>query len=177
MSDYGMKFVQEGKSLADAFNRDITYQTSSDTLQVDITQDPSHIDVIDPLKSLSVFSPVVANSSDHKYQEEILFQIEHLIPFKPDFTCYFYLVDSPFPADIGNYRLDYYRIGQGGEYIRAFTDEKYFNIVHSASVTGGPGVGVTYPYTWTIDNGSKMKFRVKYMIHPVPDLGLLDYAS
>lgn len=175
---YGMKFVDEGKTLSDNDASDVIYTSENDTLQVDITQDPSHIGTINPLKKAAVFSITVANAFDYQYREETLFQIEHNLPFKPNFTCYFYLYDSPYPTEIGSYRLDYIRIGMGGEYIYADTDEKYFYIKHSAAVTGTPFFPQPpYPYTWTISGANERALRVKYMIHPMPDLGLLTYDA
>jgi len=124
---------------------------------------------------MSAYDLVFPSYGVEQFQEETIFQIEHHLPFKPKFTCYFYVYDSPSVWNIGAYNLNYFRMGVGGEWLRAVSDSKYFKIVHSVSSLGPTGAGITYPYTMHITNGSVMTLRMKYMIHPVPDIGTLIY--
>lgn len=172
----GVEFTKNNKSMDGRSNKDLAYSSKNKTLQVDTTKDPSHIGYIEELKATTPVTVTLDTWDDYFYEEQILFQIEHHLDFIPDYTCYFYVVDSPYPALIGNYVIDYYR-PNAAEYIRAITDEKYFTIVYSVAVNGygGGPPGPEYPYTYTVDMVSQMKLRVKYMIHPIESVGTLMY--
>lgn len=173
---YGMKFAKEGKDLAQRQAGIESYDSSHDIVQAALSKDPSHINVINPLQQATAYNITLNSGTDIQYREETLFQVEHNMPFAPDFICYFYCYDSPTPDEIGSYRLDYYRVGFGGEYIQAYTDDKYFKIVHSVRLSGAPP-GTTYPTTIAINGASQRKYRVKYIILQRPTLGFLDYAA
>lgn len=172
----GVKFAQPGKRVDAIDPQESAYTTEDDIVQVDFTADPPHLGIIDPLQKASAYTLTTTTAQPTQFREEVLFQVKHGLPFVPDFVCYFYAYDSPYPQMIGTYRLDYYRVGFGGEYIQAIADDTYFKIIHSVSVTGVPGFPATMPYTWTVDLGSQMKFRVKYMILQRPTQGELTYA-
>lgn len=173
---FGMKFAKEGQDLAKRNTETDAYSTENDIVQAALNQNPKHIDTIIPLKKATAYTLTIANANDTQFRQETLFEIEHKMPFPPDFVCYFYATDSPTPDEIGAYRLDYYRVGFGGEYIQAEVDEKYFRIIHSVYVSGGP-FGMTYPYNVTIDGASLRSYRVKYIILQRPNMGTLDYAA
>lgn len=172
----GVKFSEPGKDLQDIQASDVVYDTSNDIVQVDFTKTPPHLQLIDPLPQATAWTVTLNSSGDKQFREEILFQIPHGLPYKPDFVCYFYCYDSPIPSEIGSYRVDYYTVGLGGEYIQADSDETYFRILHSILVAGAPP-GTTYPFTQTIDAVSKRKYRIKYMILQRPSQGELSYGS
>jgi len=173
----GIKFANSGKSV-DGSSGDIAYDSSRRTLQVDTTKSPSHIDILDPLAKASPVIVTLDAFDTYVYEEQVLFQIEHHLDFVPDYTCYFYVVDSPYPSLIGSYMIDYYR-ANAYEWVRAVTDEKYFKIVYSVAVNGygGGPPGPDYPYTFTVNMVSRMVLRVKYMIHPIESVGTLLYDA
>lgn len=155
--DFGMAFAAENRSMAD---KGWKYDSRKKKWTVDTKQKPSHLDVIE----LRGGSKWVMDKALVAYQEEVLFKIEHHMPFKPKVLVYFYTVDAAtgWSQLIGTYTINHAymltnAVTTGEEGLFPFVDETYFYIKHFAE-TFGFGVGNNTFF------GDDYKFRIRYEI-------------
>lgn len=156
--DFGIGIAADRQSMQDGNWKNDTRKVK---LTVSIGKTPAHLQVLD---SFSGGSKWVTDLAQVVALEETLFQIEHKLPFKPKFLCYFKCTDSPAPfnMNIGQYQQNIATMLTnsfpiGNEWLEAGSDEKYFFIKHKMSQSGA-GIGSNTYY------GSDYKFRVRFEI-------------
>lgn len=151
----GLAAAADDKSMEDG---NWKYDTRLKKLTVDLEANPKHLDVFE----MNGGTKWVMNQTIEDSRLETLFEIEHGMPFPPEFLCYFYTYDAPAARSgmIGRYSFQrafmlYNAIALGEEGMYAEVDETHFRIVHYAD-TFAFGSGSTTMY------GSDFKFRVRY---------------
>jgi hypothetical protein len=126
-------------------------------LLIDLDKDPPHVDVIETLAGGTKW---FVGAGQVKQYEETLFEIEHKLPFKPTFYCYFYTKDVPsgFSASIGQYTFQHAfmlsnAIGLGEEGLYAGVTDTTFYIKHFLNAN---------PLSDTTFYGSDFKYRIRF---------------
>jgi hypothetical protein len=151
---------------SNSLKNDTVYSSQRSKLTVDPDAEPAHFDLLENFSGGTKFS--IADT-DETVHEEILFQVRHNLPFKPQIQAYFYptSVPSGAPAPQAQYSMNmqlmlYNAIALGDEWIEADADETYFYIKHKAQRFnfGGPNPYVFY--------GSDFQFRIRYFIFNQP---------
>lgn len=160
--NYGLVIANESGDLE---NNQI-YDSRKAKLTLDPKPEPPHFDVLTDFGAGTKF---VIDNADTAIRTEVLFQIEHGLPFTPMYSAFFLATTTP-PDYVGRkdlYSLNkalilYNAIGLGEEMIYAEADETYFYIKHAAQRFGYGDPG---NYTFF---GSDFKFRIRYMIFNQP---------
>lgn len=155
MSDYGIAIAANGKSMQSG---NWKFDSRKKKWTVDLQADPPHVKLFE----MNGGTKFVLDSSLTLNSEEILFKVEHKMPWPPKFLCYFFYIDAPlgFADSIGYYGFNnafmlVNNIEAGGEGLYAEVDDTYFYIKHYAE-TYGVGSGNTTFY------GSDYNFRIKF---------------
>lgn len=153
MTDYGIAIAQDDKDMSEGRWR---FDSRRPKVTVDIKADPKHLDLLNNFSGGTKWSLAVNQTI-----EEVLFRIEHKMPFKPKFLCYFYVLNTPvgLAGLIGQYDINrsYMLVNafpQGSEQIYAKVDSKYFYIIHRAD--NGTPARTAY--------GSDFQYRIRYEI-------------
>lgn len=154
---FGIAFAQQNRSMQD---RNWQYDTNRPKLTVDPREG-----------FLAVFEQLGGTEwslapGDSKV--EILFQLQHNMPWPPEFLCYFYIEDAPsdHASSVNRYSSDMAFMATDSvilqEAIAASVDDDYFYIKHFASIPSFSLGGDQTAY------GSQYKFRIRYEImdHP-----------
>lgn len=157
MSDFGLAIADENKNMQDGHWK---FDSRKKKWTVNLNANPPHVKIF----QMDGGTKYVLNAAASSYSEEVLFQIEHHMPWPPKVLCFFFFLDAPlgFAGNIGYYSFSIASMlinnpGAGGEGLFAFVDDKYFYIKHYAE-TYGVGSGNTTFY------GSDYKFRIKFEI-------------
>lgn len=155
MSDYGLAIAAGGKNMQSG---EWKFDSRKKKWTVDLQANPSHVKLFE----MNGGTKFVLNAGLTQSSEEVLFQMEHKMPWPPKFLCYFFYIDAPlgFADSIGYYSFSNASMlinnpGAGGEGLYAQVDNENFYIRHYAE-TYGIGSGNTTFY------GSDYKFRVKF---------------
>lgn len=155
--EMGIAIAEENKSMRDG---EWQWDSRKVKLTVDTQQDPPHLKIIE-MDGGTKWAMTAGQD-----REEILYEIEHKMPFKPKFLAYFYYLDVPtgFSLAIGKYDNQQADIvvnafGYGTEYLIAEVTDKFFRIKHTAHAD-----------TTLTAHGSDFKFRIKYEIMNVKAL-------
>lgn len=153
--DFGIAFASPDRDMGDG---EWAYDSRKKKWTVDLEATPEHL----KLFTLSGGTKWVIDTATEDYREEIIFQIEHKMPFPPRFVCFFYIVDaaSGFSELIGNFTSDrapmlYNSIFIGEEGLFAGVDDTHFFIKHFAETFGFGSGNHTF-------GGSDYRFRVRY---------------
>lgn len=151
---WGMKFSETGTPVSDESN--LIYTTDRNQLKVDVTADPPHLGFLNPITG---FTNLTTTSSS-PLASEVLFQVEHRMPFRPSVSLYMNIVDTPvnYAYYIGSYTVDFLRLG--GTLVYADVDDKYFYIRHDMYYNFNMGA----PATQTETEMNLLKIRAKYLI-------------
>lgn len=148
------------------------YDSRLTKLTLDPDADPVHFDVI----TLSGGTKWTISPSDTTLHEEALFRVKHNLPFKPQFSAYFYTVGLTSTlvsqALKGMYAINqslmvFNAVSLGDEWVEADADNQYFYIYHRARATGYG----TDP--WTTE-GSNFTYRIRYFIFNQPGYMYVD---
>jgi len=127
-------------------------------MNVNLTKDPAHLKILDDFSGGSALPAVFAVE-----QREVLYRIEHKLPYTPEVLAYFYVKSydgNPAHAFAGYYSGQLYVYSR---FVFTFTDDqifievddKEFRIVHTLFDPVGD------PYT---SDANKYIFRIKYYI-------------
>lgn len=154
-NDFGVAFANDDKDMRE---HSWKYDSRKPKWTVDVKAVPPHLDVFE----LNGGTKYTRNSAGSSYIEETLFQIEHKMPWPPQFLAFFYTLDTPtgLGSLIGTYTQDHAFMltntpATGEEGLYAQVDDTYFYIKHFVE-TFGLGVGNNTFY------GSDYLFRFRY---------------
>lgn len=155
---------------------DIEHENKYDSRLTKLTVDPdavpTHFDVI-TLSGGTKWTISVGNTALY---EEVLLRVKHNLPFKPQFSAYFYttqlnstLMSQSLKAmyTINQSLMVFNAISLGDEWVEAEADNQYFYIYHRAR---GTGYGVD---PW-VTEGSNYQFRIRYFIFNQPGYMYVD---
>lgn len=162
-SNFGVAFSNKDKDMGDGF---WGYDSRKKKWTVDVRADPKHLDVFE----LDGGTKFTKDKGASTYTEEILFRIEHKMPFPPEFLSFFYTVDAPAgeSASIGTYTQNRAFMltnaaSTGEEGLFAQVDDTYFYIKHFVETFGSGSGDHTF-------HGSDYLFRFRYEILNQPAL-------
>lgn len=153
MADFGIAIAQDDHDMRDGRWK---FDSRRPKVTVDVHADPPHLNVLNNFAGGTKWS-----MSPNTTYEEVLHRVEHKMPFKPKFLCFFYILDTPVTLAglIGQYDINrtfmlVNSFPNGTEQLYAKVDEKYFYIMHRAD--NGANSLTAY--------GQDYKYRIRYEI-------------
>lgn len=152
--NFGVAFSGDDKTMRD---KEWKYDSRKSKWTVDIKANPPHLKLFE----MNGGNNLPLNLGAVQYFEEILFEMEHKMPWPPAFLCFFYVIDAPggFSSRIGQYSqsntIMEFNAAQYQEGLYAKVDSKYFRIYHYTDSFGfGAGTKNFSSSSW--------KFRIRF---------------
>lgn len=165
--DFGIAFSRDDKSMQD---KDWKYDSRKPKWTVDPKADPPHLDLFE-MDGGTKYTPPLDTPF---VVEEVLFEIEHHMPFPPLFFCYFYVIASGGLMPVGCFTLNrvimYESFAAGTEMLYAKVDDTHFRIIHLVDAYVDSFV---FPGGFTF-TGSDYLFRIRYELINKPAFYLGD---
>lgn len=152
IGDVGIAIAGQRGSMEDA---SWSWDSRKKKMSIDLKSKPPHLDLV------LIDGGTAWTVGARETREEVIFEIEHKMPFRPKVLAYFYCYDAgpSFAGIIGAHSQGVAMmvtndVVRGSEWLQADVDDKYFRVVHK--VQGGIEGGTFL--------GKAFKFRLRYEI-------------
>lgn len=152
IGDVGIGIAAQRGSMEEA---SWSWDSRKKKMAIDLKSKPPHLDLV------LIDGGTVWSVAAGEKKEEVIFEIEHKMPFRPQVLSYFYCYDAPasHASLLGTHSqgvamMVFNDVVTGSEWLVAEVDDKYFRIIHKAS--GGLNGGALI--------GKAMKYRLRYEI-------------